>query len=172
MIDPDLKYCPKCGDEYRAEIETCPSCEISLITGLDKIAMEEARSQRMNSRRGELTPDDDIVALHKGPLSDIKHLEDLLVAEKIGTLVVGDDHSCGKGCCPTNYFLLVRREDAQDAVQIINAEYQRSTALHHHDKGYADSVYNKDASEVTCPACGHTFSTSSESCPDCGLCFG
>jgi len=172
MIDPELKYCPKCGDEYRADIETCASCEVTLITGRDKIAKEEARKQRLNSRRGELTPEDDIVALHKGPLTDIKHMEDLLAAENIATLTVGDEQSCGQGCCPTNYILLVRREDAQDAVQIINAEYQRATALEHHDTCHAESVYNRDAGQATCPACGHTFPTTLESCPDCGLCFG
>lgn len=172
MIDPELKYCPNCNDEYRAEVESCASCGLVLILGNDRIAMEEARRQKLSSRRGELTPEDDLVAIHKAPLNDIKHIEELLTAERIGTQLAGDDQSCGKGCCPSNYFLLVRREDAEDALAIMHAEYQRMTALEHHDNGHADSVYDDSADEATCPACGHCFATTSTTCPDCGLCFG
>ena len=172
MIDPELKYCPKCEDEYRAEIETCASCRIQLITGNDKLVMEEARKQRLTGRRGELTPEDDIVTIHGGQLNDIRHIEELLAVERIGTLVIGDDKSCGKGCCPSTYYLQVRREDALDALGIIKAEHKRVTALDHHDNSHADSVYDDKADEATCPACGHTFSTKAATCPDCGLCFG
>lgn len=172
MIDPDLKYCPKCDDEYRADIENCAVCEIALITGRDKIAMQEAQQQQLAQRKGELSPDEDIVTIHSAPMQDMRHIEELLAAENIGTLVVGDEKSCGKGCCPSNYYLQVRREEAQDAFQIIQAEQQRVTALHHHDTTHVDNVFNADASEATCPACGHTFSTTSTTCPDCGLCFG
>ena len=174
MIDPELKYCPQCEDEYRAEIDTCATCEIPLITGSEKLSMEEARKQRLTTRQGELTQEDDIVTIHGGQINDIKHIEGLLAAERIGTLVVGDDKSCDKGCCPSNYYLQVRREDAMDALEIIKAEHHRATGLvgHHDENGHADSVYDSSAGQATCPACGHTFPTSTTTCPDCGLCFG
>lgn len=172
MIDPDLKYCPQCEDEYRADIENCAVCKIPLITGRDKIAMREAQQRQLAQRKGALSPDEDIVTIHSASMQDMKHLEELLAVENIGTLVVGDDNSCGKGCCPSTYYLQVRREDAQDAYKIILAEQQRLTALHYHDTAHVDNVFNADAGEATCPACGHTFSTTSTTCPDCGLCFG
>ena len=51
MIEPDLKYCPKCDDEYRAEIEKCATCGIELITGLQKIEREEALREKTECER-------------------------------------------------------------------------------------------------------------------------
>lgn len=172
MIDPDLKYCIQCDDEYRAEIEKCATCGIDLITGLQKIEMEEARQQKLKSRTAELSPDDDLAVIRRGSLSDMRHLEALLDRENIGTLLVGDDDSCGKGCCPSVYNLLVKREDGMDAVQIIEEEHRRTTGLASHENENGDTVFNPQASEAQCPACGHSFPTTETTCPDCGLSFG
>jgi hypothetical protein len=78
MIEPDLKYCPECNDEYRAEIEKCAACGIDLITGLQKIKMEEERTKILEGRSIELNPEDDLVPIQRGPLADMRHLSDLL----------------------------------------------------------------------------------------------
>ena len=62
MVDLDLKYCPQCNDEYRAEIEKCAVCGVDLLTGAQKIAMEEERRKKPKKRTAELSPDDDLVA--------------------------------------------------------------------------------------------------------------
>ena len=111
-------------------------------------------------------------AIHKAPLTDIRHLEDLLRRERISCLVAGDEKTCAKGCCPTTFYLLVRREDARDAVGVIQAVHAQHTALHHHDTSHSEAVFNADVGEATCPACGHKFPTAFTTCPDCGLCFG
>jgi len=172
MIEPDLKYCPKCDDEYRAEIEKCAACGIELITGLQKIEMEETRRKRLESRTSELSPDDDLVEIQRGPLPDLRYLSSLLDKENIATLLVGDMKSCGKTCCPTIYNLLVRREDGMDTMHIIEEEHRRATALAHHQNSHSDAIFNPHAAEAQCPACGHSFPTTETSCPDCGLSFG
>jgi hypothetical protein len=172
MIEPDLKYCPKCNDEYRAEIEKCAACGIDLITGLQKIAIEETRRKKLESRSVELSPEDDLVMIQRGPLADLQHLATLLDNENIATLFVGDMKTCGQSCCPTLYNLLVRREDGMEAMDIIEKEHKRTTGLAHHDNSHADAIYNPYAVEAKCPACGHSFSTSEKCCPDCGLSFG
>jgi len=172
LIDPELKYCPRCDDEYRSEIEQCAVCEVPLITGTERMAMEAARQQRLAGRTGELSLDDDLVTVHRGTLHDIKQLEVLLEKEKIGVLPVGDDKSCGKGCCPSYFDLKVRREDAREAVQIIEEVFRKNTGLDGYDLSHSESVFNPYASEAVCPACGAKFSTSITTCPDCGLCFG
>jgi hypothetical protein len=171
MIDPELKYCPKCHDEYRAEIDRCAACGIPLLAGADMLNVEKGRQEKLAARKGEITPADQVVVIERGSLHDLRHLEELLAAERIGTRLVGDDRSCGKNCCPSTFDLQVRQEDAADALRILAAEHQRTTAFdHHHD--YADAVFNPDAAEATCPACGISFSTATTECPDCGLCFG
>ena len=178
MIEPDLKYCPECDDEYRAEIEKCAACGVDLITGLQKIEMSEARQKKLESRTAELSPDDDLVALRRGPLPEMRHLAELLDKENIGTLLAGDMKSCAKdrlgnsSCCPSTYNLLVRREDGLEALHIVEEDHKRVTGLKHHENANGDAIFNPQASEAQCPACGHAFPTTQTTCPDCGLSFG
>ncbi len=173
MFDPDLKYCPQCGDEYRWEIEKCASCGKTLITGQQRIALDNERRRRYENRPTALSASDDLVNIRQGSLADIKELERLLNAEKIAALIVSDDEDgCGKGCCASTFYLQVRREDAQEAVEVLSADFRKTTALDQHDTTYAGSVFNPMADEAVCPACGYRFSTSSNTCPDCGLCLG
>lgn len=172
MIDPELNYCPDCRDEYRADIERCGVCGMELVNGKQFMNMNKSNEEKRAARKGDLTPDDEVVNLQAGPLGDMRHLEDLLKTERIGTMIIGDERNCGKGCCPSNFFLQVRKEDAPDAYAIIQAEHQRMTAMNDHDDEHIDNIFNADAGQATCPACGFSFQTSTSTCPDCGLCFG
>lgn len=172
-IDPELKYCPRCNDEYRAEIVQCAACGIPLLSGAEVLKRQgDVRSRRENRRRA-IGPEDDIVALHKGDMQEIKRIEAELRREKIATLLVGEGGgSCGKGCCGTSLYLHVHRDDAADAVAVIQSYIDRTTAISHHDLSHCDEVFNPEKVQACCPACGFRFQTSSTVCPDCGLCFG
>ena len=178
MVEPNLKYCPQCDDEYRAEIEKCAACEIDLITGQQKIEREEALRKKMASRVSDLSPDDDLVNIRRGTLPEMRHLANLLDGQKIGTLLVGDLKTCGKDrfgntlSTPTSYDLQVKREDGMEAMHIINEEHERTTSLEEYDHSKVDSIFNPEAGEACCPACGHSFPTTETACPDCGLSFG
>ena len=178
MIEPDLKYCPECNDEYRADIEKCAACGVDLITGMQKIEMAEARQKKLESRTTELSPDDDLVAMRRGPLPEMRHLAALLDVENIGTAMIGDMKTCAKDrfgnstCCPSLYNLLVKKEDGMEALQIIEEDHKKTTALAHHENANGDAIFNPDAGEAQCPACGHAFPTTQTTCPDCGLSFG
>lgn len=178
MIDPDLKYCPQCNDEYRAEIGICAACNVSLITGRQKIDLEERQRQKLESRIGTLDPDDDLVSVRRGPLADMRYIANLLEGQRIGSLLVGDTSTCGKDRfgntlpTPTVYDINVRREDAMEVMHILEEEHRKTTGLDEHDHPGVDSVFNPDDGEACCPACGHTFPTTETACPDCGLQFG
>ena len=171
MYEPDLKYCPHCREEYRAEIERCAACGVELLLGSQMMQMEQGKQVQRERQVDELRPDDDLVAIHKAPLADIRQLEELLGREHIACRVTGDERSCSGSCCPTTFFLEVRREDARDALAVIQAVHAQHTALHHHDTSHSEAVFNADVGEATCPACGHKFPTAFGACPDCGLCF-
>jgi len=172
MFELDLKYCPVCNDEYRAEIEKCAACDVLLITGAQKIEMEEERRRELANRTAVLGPGDDLVTIRRGQLAEMRHFTALLEGENIGTLLVGDEKSCGQSCCPKVYDLLVKREDGLDALNIIEEEHNKITGLKHHELTGADVVFNPEAGEACCPACGHSFPTTETACPDCGLSFG
>ena len=169
--DSDLKYCPQCRDEYRADIDRCASCQITLLTGPEMLEMVSGSQHVRNSRRGALTAEDDLVTIHKGPLADLKMLETAFQGENIGMLIVGDEGGCNKGCCPTSFFLQVRREDARAATMLVQEDFHQVTGLADYDTTHCDAVFNQDASHANCPACGFEFETSATTCPDCGLCF-
>ena len=118
-----------------------------------------------------INPDDELIDIRKGPVIDIKQLQDQLEREGIPSIAVGDSQSCGKGCCGTDVILKVRMEDARDVAELLSREHIRSTGLSDYDTSYANEVLNTAADEATCPACGCRFSTREAACPDCGLCF-
>lgn len=171
MIDPQHKYCPKCKDEYRAEIVTCATCEVTLLTGAELLARQREGLEKRAVRKGELREDDELVSVRRGPLAEMRAYEQVLKREGIGTMLAGDDKSCSKSCCPSNFDLLVRREEAPEAVQLIAVEIRRTAPLDAPGGSHHDAVFHDEAAETVCPACGHSFPPAPE-CPDCGLCFG
>lgn len=170
--DPELKYCPVCDEEYRADIKSCVSCDVDLVSGREKIAAEEVVQQQRAARSMELSAEDDLVNIRKGSLLEMKTLQQTLAREHIPALIAGEKKSnCGKGCCGTDLYLQIRREDGELAMGVLAREFKRTTALDHHDLSYTGSVYDQRAAQTVCPACGFSFSTSNCTCPDCGLCF-
>lgn len=172
IFEKNMRYCLTCQDEYLPEIKQCGVCGAQLMTGEEVLASQMSREQKLNARKGALTEKDDVVTILKASIGEVKRIEQLLVNENIGTRVVGDGPSCGKGCCGGgDVELLVRREDAQSAMTLIEQDFDKVTAIDTHNTAYADYGFDSASSANTCPACGANFSGSA-TCPDCGLCFG
>jgi hypothetical protein len=172
MIERDLKYCPKCRDEYRAEAETCAACAIALVWGAELVVMESNNGASRRNRKGPLTLDDQLVVVFQGALGDLKHLKDLLEADRIGAMISKEGGGCASGGCAPKFELQVRQEEVRDALEVLAQEHRRATALAEHDATHAGAVFNPEAEEAICPACGFAFATTTTTCPDCGLCFG
>ncbi len=172
VTDPELKYCPQCDEEYRAEIEMCATCEVVLLRGTEKLALEQETDAKLSARSMELSSDDNLANIRKGPLNDMKHLQNVLAAEKIPSLVAGEKGNCGAGCCGGgDFFLQIRVEDGEEAMEVLTREFKRTTSLDSHDLSNIHAVFDTGAEQSTCPACGFRFSTTLKTCPDCGLCF-
>ena len=169
MYDPELKYCPSCEDEYRAEIEKCAECECPLLSGTE-MASHKNEPREQSNPQGELRPDDDLVVVRHGPMAEMKTYKKILEQSGFAALLAGDESSCGKGCCGGNFDLVVRREEASGAVRIIEDEIRRTSVIEVDHEIPEDSFFDPLAKGNTCPACGHHFS-GGVICPDCGLCF-
>lgn len=92
MFDPELKYCPKCNEEYMLTAEKCAECCLTLLTGTE---MVHFHAGGRDARKGALTEDDDLVTVHKGSLADLKHIEGLCKQENIGVAIVSQSGGCG-----------------------------------------------------------------------------
>lgn len=170
-IDPELKYCPVCNDEYRAEIVVCASCEVELLPGEKFIELKHGNVPERSNRSMELSPDDELVLLRSGSLLEMKQMRSLLAKEMIPSLLVNEDANCGKGCCGSNFLLQIRLQDSQDALAILARDFQQSTSLESYDVSNVDAVFDSTAEQTICPACGHSFAPTTLTCPDCGLHF-
>ena len=109
--DPDLKYCPKCDEEYRAEIAMCAACNIELISGEQRLDQEKAVQKKKDARSMTITNDDELANIRKGSLHDMKQLQTLLAKENIPSLLAGEGGNCGKGCCGTDLYLQIKVTD-------------------------------------------------------------
>lgn len=94
-IDVECNYCPECGDEYRAEIKTCPACSILLISGSEKLAILRQQETGSHSHVIEISADDELVTLQTGKLGYLKTLQQLLRAEYVPSILGGDNKSKG-----------------------------------------------------------------------------
>ncbi len=170
-IDPDLNYCPECDEEYREDFNICASCNVSLLSGTERLAREEAKKEKLAARSMDISPDDELANIRKGVLGEMKQLQAVLGAAKIPSLLAGDESSCGPGCGAKQLYLQVKVTDGKDALEVLAEEFKRTTALASHDLSNAHAVFDTGVAKSTCPACGCRFSTSLKACPDCGLCF-
>lgn len=161
-------YCPQCGDEYRAGFFTCAGCNIDLVRGEDIL---RSRQEEGEEKVAAISPDDNLVAVQKGAMVEIKRIQSILKKAGIPSITAADAASCGKGCCAPELLLQIREQDFEKVRAVLTQEHIHSTGLAEHDLGNVDSVFNTSVAKTTCPACGCRFSTSSPQCPDCGLCF-
>ena len=167
-IDPELQYCPHCGDEYLAEMHTCAACAVALVSGAVLLAAAKAQSL---PQMAEIGGDETVVALRSGPLAQMKELLAALRKGGVaGRLCKPEGGACG--CKGPEVVLEVRQTEVQAAMAILAEDYWQTTGLAEHDTRFAGAVFDEQAEETLCPACGTRFSTSETTCPDCGLCFG
>ncbi len=168
-IEKDLKYCPECRDEYRAEIDSCAACNVKLISGEQLLAA----GQNQNNKKAEvveISEHDILTLLQAGGIREMKKLKKDLAALGIPALLIKDGN-CGGGCCGPEIQLHIRRQDAAEAHACLLEQHQRDTGLQQEHRTTQESVFNPQAATVQCPACLSKFIPESSLCPDCGLQF-
>lgn len=171
MFERDLKYCPKCKDEYRAEIMVCAACKVDLLSGKQMLQQAGTSAQERYQQKASIQPGDDLLPLQKGNLLDIKRVKNLLADHNIPALIVKDEQ-CRSGCCGgTEVVLQIRWDDREKATIFLQEEHERTTGIKANQDEDEDSIFNPESPLAVCPACGHTFPPNGPDCPDCGLCF-
>lgn len=171
-VDREMYYCPTCGEEYRPGIVACcVSCHVPLISGSEKLSQLTLEQGEFALRSMKISPEDELANIRKGTLSDMKHLRNVLARERIPALIAGDEAGCGRGCGGPEMFLRIKEKDVDAALAILAKDFIKSTALDSHDLSNAQAVFDQQAAETVCPACGCRFSPTVGACPECGLSF-
>ncbi len=60
-VDREMNYCPACGDEYRADVSHCGTCDIPLISGREKLERVWKSRKLLLERSMEIGPGDELV---------------------------------------------------------------------------------------------------------------
>jgi hypothetical protein len=150
----NIKICPDCTTEYFAHIENCADCGSVLLS-----PEEHERVQEDRKRCKEKILEDTVV-LKDGDLKWIDELYNVLINAGI-PCAVNADTGCKKGCCGNPYQLLVSREHAEKANELVEEHY---TKLHPEIQ-----VSREMMSQGNCPACSSPVDPNAAECPDCGL---
>lgn len=98
------------------------------------------------------------VVVAEGGLPRVKELLRALEQRGVSAAVLPPSGGCRTGC-GTKYRLAVPSEALEEAKQLLGPPPDAP-------------VVDFNASEMTCPACGHEFATGPSECPDCGLFLG
>nr|WP_320011836.1 hypothetical protein [uncultured Desulfobulbus sp.] len=169
-IDPELKYCPQCADEYRADIVICADCQVPLVLG-ETMLEAQAVGESETSSSLVIAPNEAVVSIRRGPLLQLKELQRVVQGKGLAARLVKEEGG-GCGCKGPEVLLQVREQDLQRVMAVLSDDYFQSTGLNDHDIEHVGAVFDDEHEETNCPACGTRFATSQTTCPDCGLCFG
>lgn len=167
IMEKDLKYCPVCRDEYRAEITHCAACAEVLIFGADLMTSSTSLKSRPRTP-ADITERDILAPLQMGKLLDVKRLKSVLMKSGIPSVIIREEN-CGGGCCGPDMVLQVRMEDLETAQELLHREHLSSTGLKAEDLEHGEVRVDPDGGFTKCPACGGRFLPQGPACPDCGL---
>lgn len=103
-------------------------------------------------------------------IHEAKNLQDELMKNNISLFLDHNDMTCTRGCAVT-VELSCFEKDIQQVFDLINNKYMQSLEGLNINLEQMNQVFDPNQETATCPACGHKFSTNSNECPDCGLCF-
>lgn len=105
-------------------------------------------------------------------INEAKRLRDKLAELGVEIDLIHNDETCRKGC-RTSIEFWARFEDVQKVQELLQQEVREMINKEGRqiDHEQLDHVFDPEAKNTICPACGTEFSTDLKECPDCGLVF-
>jgi len=105
-----------------------------------------------------------VAVLAEGTLLDMKRLARLLERGGIETHLT---RAANCSTCSPKMWLVCDPPDAQTAATLIRDQWRANAS--EAELAAAECVVDHNQETVTCPACGYTFPSGPEECPDCEL---
>lgn len=110
------------------------------------------------------------VMLGKIAQSDGERLRSQLGEHGIEIALIHNSSTCTSGCA-IQLELWAHPEDVPAIQQVTSANWLQNITEMGYDPNLANAVFNPEAADATCPACGTVFATTAAECSDCGLQF-
>jgi hypothetical protein len=114
----------------------------------------------------------ELMAVSQGSLTDMKRQVEQCLEHDIPARV-GRDEGCASGGCKPKAQLMVRPEDAERAVRLIQSEWleaaRREGTLDPEYLAKLRAAHATESDDPPCPACGHVGPLVGGACADCGL---
>lgn len=114
----------------------------------------------------------ELVAVSQGTLTDVKRQVEQLVEQGIPARA-GADAGCASGGCKPKAQLMVRREDLERVVVLLQRDWldaaRREGTLDEEYLSKLRAAHATAADDPPCPACGHVGPLVAGACADCGL---
>jgi hypothetical protein len=159
--------CPKCQSEFRAGVDRCNTCDVSLVTP-DRLE-EEAVGE---SPRDLLAGKDHAMIPARSLDSAREMVRELVAAGHPAYVDAMHEEGAPVSAGTMQYLVVIDKDEVQEVQQMLEGRYRDMLAREGADH-IADHVVDLEAEEVTCPACGHTGALDDEgACADCGLGLG
>lgn len=98
-------------------------------------------------------------------------LKNRLAKAGIEVALVHNQVTCNKGCA-LQLEVWAHPADTSEISKLLSHDAVDEMTSMGYDPKLLGQVFDASAEEVTCPACGATFKPTTDSCPECELCFG
>jgi len=156
-----MPFCPRCRAEYREGIETCSTCNVSLVDSLEGVPLPLSEETVATLLEGK-----ELAMLVRGDMSTCKEIHQALLDEQIPALMLPPDDDVGHAGLSMVLDVIIAEEDQDRAVAVLQRDWA--------DMLKRDGLFWPATEEgvMACPACGSTAPLVDGCCPDCGLYLG
>ena len=114
----------------------------------------------------------ELVAVSQGSLTDVKRQVEQCLEHGIPARA-GSQEGCASGSCQPKAQLMVRREDVQQVIELLQREWleaaRREGTLEPEFLEKLRAAHAAATDDPPCPACGHVGPLVGGDCADCGL---
>jgi hypothetical protein len=114
----------------------------------------------------------ELVAVSQGSLTDVKRQVERCLEHDLPARA-GREGGCASGSCQPKAQLMVRREDVERVVVLLQREWleaaRREGTLDEEYLAKLRAAHATESDDPPCPACGHVGPLVGGACADCGL---
>lgn len=104
------------------------------------------------------------------PLDDAKTLQLKMKDKDVEIILNHNEQTCTRGCAVT-VEVICWDKDVEQVMTVLKSDYEKQLEGHEVNWEAMNAVFDPNAEEATCPACGTKFAVAGTECPECGLCF-